>query len=42
MTALFVLNVRGSPDGDLLFLCFAKEKVSKKKSNPALPCFLKK
>ena len=26
---------------DLLFLCVAKEKVSKKKGNPDLPCFLK-
>ncbi|TPH01309.1 hypothetical protein EUX55_02055 [Haemophilus haemolyticus] len=35
-----VFDIRISPDGDLLFLCFAKEKVGKKKGNPAFPYFL--
>jgi len=35
-----VFDIRISPDGDLLFLCVAKEKVGKKKGNPAFPYFL--
>jgi len=35
-----VFDIRISPDGDLLFLCLAKEKVGKKKGNPAFPYFL--
>ena len=39
--AIMMFLISGFADGDLLFLCFAKEKVSKKKGDPALPCFLK-
>jgi len=35
-----VFDIRISPDGDLLFLCLAKEKVGKKKGNLAFPYFL--
>ena len=34
---LFGIGFR--PMGDLLFLCFAKEKVSKKKGDPTKPLF---